>query len=293
MKLLYYLGAVYEDGRITPLGKEMSRLPVEPCFARCLVASVPLDCTSDMLTVTDTQLVALLSTENVWQQVPKSNPELSLEAANARKQFMKKESDHVTYVGVHKAWLEARCNESWCFDNFLNARALRQASEVRAQLRNELDRLRLPKLPEARLHSEGNASARLRMALCTGFYMNSARAVAYGQPGSYLSVRDGTLLHLDKESCISVMENYPTWILYTQLGGSSLLLGSMKEVSKIKSEWIEELVPRLKLADACALLGAKKRQREEEPAPAQPDPATAESKVTSARERYLQRKGVV
>lgn len=51
LKLLYYLGAVYEDGRITPLGKEMSRLPVEPCFARCLVASVPLNCTSDMLTV--------------------------------------------------------------------------------------------------------------------------------------------------------------------------------------------------------------------------------------------------
>ena len=68
---------------------------MEPCFARCLVASVPLDCSSDMLTVTCTQLVAILSTESLWQLVPKSDPELSTQAIEARRQFLKKESDHV------------------------------------------------------------------------------------------------------------------------------------------------------------------------------------------------------
>lgn len=283
---------MYEDGRITPLGKEMSRLPVEPCFARCLVASVPLDCSSDMLTVTCTQLVAILSTESLWQHVPKSDPELSTQATEAKRQFLKKESDHLTYISVYKAWLDSRESDAWCFDHFVNARALRQSSEVRSQLREELDRLRLPKLPEARLANENNSSARLRMALCTGFYMNSARAVAYGQPGSYLAVRDGTLLHLGKECAMSMLEYYPSWILYTQLGGASLLHGSMKEASKIKSEWIEDLVPRLKQADEEMLTGGKKRPRTPE-LPTEPVAANPATKLLSARERYLQRKGGV
>ena len=268
----------------------MSRLPVEPCFARCLIASVPLDCSSDMLTVRPTQLVALLSTESIWQQVPKSDSELSTEATQAKRQFLKKESDHVTYVSVYKAWQDSRGSEAWCFEHFLNARALRQASEVRSQLREELDRLRLPRLPEARLASEGNTSTRLRMALCMGFYMNSARAVAYGQPGSYLAVKNGTLLHLDKDCAMSMLEYYPSWILYTQLGGASLLHGSMKEASKIKSEWIEDLVPRLKQADEASLLGGKKRPRSPDPVPP-PIPSDPVSKLASAKERYLQRKG--
>ena len=196
----------------------------------------------------------------------------------------------MTYTSVYKSWLDSRGSEAWCFDHFVNARALRQSSEVRSQLREELDRLRLPKLPEARLVAENNASARLRMALCMGFYMNSARAVAYGQPGSYLAVRDGTLLHLDKDCAMSLLEYYPSWILYTQLGGASLLHGSMKEVSKIKSEWIEDLVPRLKRADEEMLTGGKKRPRTP-PLPVEPVVADPAVKLASARDRYLQRKG--
>ncbi len=40
-----------EDGFISNLGEEMSRFPLEPSFAKALIASKVMDCEDDMLTV--------------------------------------------------------------------------------------------------------------------------------------------------------------------------------------------------------------------------------------------------
>ena len=50
-KNLYLLGALEENGEITSLGKELSKFPLDPSYARCLVASKASDCVDQMLTV--------------------------------------------------------------------------------------------------------------------------------------------------------------------------------------------------------------------------------------------------
>ena len=134
-------------------------------------------------------------------------------------------------------------------------------------------------------------SQRVRISLCFGFYMNAARGIAYGQPGAFLSVSDGSMLHIDASCSISILESYPNWIIFTLLGGSSMTHGKLKEASKIKSEWIEDLVPKLNQLDLTRLSGGLpvKRPREEEQK--KEEKASPDEKINKARERYLQRKG--
>lgn len=175
---------------------------------------------------------------------------------------------------------------------------MRQARDIRDQLYDMLNSIRLPSNLIEESFSKNNPevlgfseSRRLRIALCFGFFMNTARGVAYGQPGSYLSVVDGSVLHLDRGSVLSVLEIFPTWLVYTSLAGKTLVFGSMKDASKIKNEWIADLVPRLSTVDIPRLTGLPvKPPRQQSPVRAECKEADPSSKISQARERYLQRK---
>lgn len=65
---LCLLQALDEDARLTSLGREMASFPLEPNFTNCLLASLELDCSEEMLS-----LVALLSAENCYTTVSKSD----------------------------------------------------------------------------------------------------------------------------------------------------------------------------------------------------------------------------
>ena len=64
------LEALTEDGYITDLGIQMSRFPLEPQFAKCLITSALFEIPDKMIT-----LVSMLSTESIWKKVLKVNEE--------------------------------------------------------------------------------------------------------------------------------------------------------------------------------------------------------------------------
>lgn len=51
IKQLFYINAIDESGNLTPLGKEISRFPLDPCFARCLISSLITKCSEEMIQV--------------------------------------------------------------------------------------------------------------------------------------------------------------------------------------------------------------------------------------------------
>jgi HrpA-like RNA helicase len=51
LKQLYLLSAINENGKITELGLEMSRFPLEPAYSKALISSILLKCDEEMLTV--------------------------------------------------------------------------------------------------------------------------------------------------------------------------------------------------------------------------------------------------
>ncbi|OXB70162.1 UNVERIFIED_CONTAM: hypothetical protein H355_012382, partial [Colinus virginianus] len=57
--------------------------------------------------------------------------------------FHQPEGDHVTYLEIYRAWQRNRFSNSWCFENFVQNRALRRAQDVRKQLITIMDRYKL------------------------------------------------------------------------------------------------------------------------------------------------------
>ncbi len=62
LKQLWVLDALEIDGGITPLGRQMVSLPLEPSLARALIAATQLGCLSQATTV-----AAMLSAETIFQ----------------------------------------------------------------------------------------------------------------------------------------------------------------------------------------------------------------------------------
>lgn len=62
LKQLWVLDALDIDGGITPLGRQMVSLPLEPSLARALIAATQLGCLSQATTA-----AAMLSAESIFQ----------------------------------------------------------------------------------------------------------------------------------------------------------------------------------------------------------------------------------
>lgn len=113
--------------------------PLEPQYAATVLASVMHNCTAEVMSV-----VALLSSTSPL--FPDSSSQR--DAANeARMKFRHPSGDHWTILNVFRAYDEVCASEGksgrkdWCKRNFVNQRALREAENIRTQLRGVCERL--------------------------------------------------------------------------------------------------------------------------------------------------------
>eukprot|EP00434_Breviolum_minutum_P041792 symbB.v1.2.037178.t1/scaffold5416.1/size27412/3 len=136
LRLLFLIGALDADGKLTPLGERISQLPLEPQYGRVLVAAAELGCVSEALT-----LVSMLSSEGVWFRPSRQNAEQWEEAQAIQERFVHPLGDHLTLIRVYNMWEEDGCSPEWCKSNFLHFRALRQARDIRSQLYEQLEKV--------------------------------------------------------------------------------------------------------------------------------------------------------
>ena len=118
LEQLYNLGALDEEGILSLLGRKMAEFPIEPPMSKCLIASVDLGCSEEVLTI-----LAMLAAENVWFR-PRDRQQ---EADQKKAQFHQPEGDHITYLCVYEAWKRNNFNTQWCNANYINARSMKRA----------------------------------------------------------------------------------------------------------------------------------------------------------------------
>jgi ATP-dependent helicase HrpA len=131
-RLLRDLGAVDEDGGITPLGRRMARLPVDPRLARILLAAPEHGCLAEALV-----LAAVLSIQD-----PRERPAGAEAEADARHAaFADPSSDFVAYLKLWHAYLEQRKHASqrrqraWCREHHLSFMRMREWHDLHQELR--------------------------------------------------------------------------------------------------------------------------------------------------------------
>ena len=224
LELLHYLGALDDEGDLTELGRTMGEFPIDIHLSKMLIESVKLNCSSEILTIT-----AMLSVPNCFVRPHDSK----IEADESRTNFIHNDGDHLTLLNVFHAWKHNEEDSNWAFNNFLNQRSLKQASNIRKQLANIMNRLNIP-INSTPFESE-DYYINIRKALINGYFMQ----VAYlGNNNHYFTIKDNQIVEIHP---ISGLFNKPKWVLYHECTRTSKYY--IRTVTNINPKWLIEQAP--------------------------------------------------
>ena len=237
---LYALSALDDEGLLTRLGRKMADFPMEPALAKVLIASVDMSCSDEMLSI-----VAMLSITSVFYR-PKEKQQ---QADQKKSKFHDPHGDHLTLLNVYNAWKHSKFSNAWCFENFIQARQIRRAQDVRQQLLGIMNRYR------HRIVSCGRDTMKVRQALCTGFFRNAARKDP--QEG-YKTLVEGTPVYMHPSSALFGKPS--EHVIYHDLVLTSKEY--MHCTTSIEPKWLVEAAPTFfKVAPTDRLSKRKKAER--------------------------------
>jgi HrpA-like RNA helicase len=172
----------------------------------------------------------MLSTERVWLNVSVTHQSRREQFESCQHTFADPQSDHLAFANIYDGWEKSHRSESWCRRNFLQIRALRQAGNIYAQLKDYLRKVDVAeckkyiivsKHTEQWLHKPLKRHKRVALSLCYGFFMNACRKVYNQDEGTYVTANEGHLAHVDSSSSLALQHNYPEWLLYTEASGTA------------------------------------------------------------------------
>ncbi len=225
-QLLQEVGAVDDVNELTPLGKKLAKLPLDPRVGRMILAAVDNDCLTEMLIV-----ASALSTQD-----PRDRPiEYQQQADEKHKKFADEKSEFLSYLKIW-AWFEDaiehkksnRQLQENCRANFLSQLRLREWRDVHSQL------LTVAREQGWRLNAAPATYDQLHMALLTGLLGNigfkaedepvflGARGIKFHiWPGSYLAKKPGR------------------WVMAAELVETTRLYA--RTIAQIQPEWVEKI----------------------------------------------------
>lgn len=272
-QVLLELGAVGENNRLTKLGEQMAKLPVDPKIARMMLAAKRLNCMPEMLII-----VSALSIQD-----PRERPFEAREAADKmHERFKDKDSDFLSYLYLWEFFQNTRTQKSYkqtmqiLKQHFLSVSRMREWRELHQQLEQTARDMDL--LPKAVAHSdkaisvqaapdkshkpgyqkqpnENAADAKtqnkmLRHGGAEASYDQIHRALLTGliaqvglkapESHEYQGAR-GSRFHLFPAS--NLFKAKPKWVMAAELTETTKLYA--RDVAKIDPEWIELEAPHL------------------------------------------------
>lgn len=234
---LYLLGAVTEDNKLSDVGRQMARLPLDPVYSKALIVASQFGCLKEMLIC-----VAMLSVESIFY-APREKLE---ESRNALKSFASPEGDHLTLLNVYRAADEffqkskmvhseekAEKNlRKWCKDNYINSRSLKHARDIHSQIVRNVEQMGL------RVTSCEDDTLLLRRCLAASFFLKAAMK----QPdGAYRVTLSGLIVQIHPSSVL--FRAKPECIVFNELVHTNH--SYVRNVSRIDYLWLVELAPHL------------------------------------------------
>lgn len=227
-QLLQELGAVDDDNALTPLGRKLAKLPLDPRVGRMILGAQEFDCLSEVLIVASALSV----------QDPRDRPVEHQQAADeAHKKFADEKSEFLSYLKIWK-WFEGAIEHKksnrqlmdTCRASFLNQLRLREWRDVHSQL------LTIVKEQGWRTNELPATYDQLHMALLTGLLGNIGFKGEDEPGGAYLGAR-GIKFHIWPGSHLSKKPG--KWIVSAELVETTRLYARC--VARIEPEWLEKI----------------------------------------------------
>lgn len=228
---LIVMGALGRDRSLTPRGKKMAALPLEPRYALLLLKAQEFGCGEEMIS-----LVALLSVEGLFFS-PRDKRDV---AEKARRKFVASEGDHCTLLNVLRGFEEEGLRDrSWCHDHFVNERALRRAIDIREQLRGVCKRV------DVRLESCWPETEPVLRCLVAGCFLNIAirlPATKDRRRAHYRTMEGRREVWVHPMSVLHGRNPAPETLVYNEVVMTNRCY--LRVVSIVSQEWLPELAPQ-------------------------------------------------
>ncbi|EAL64456.1 DEAD/DEAH box helicase [Dictyostelium discoideum AX4] len=223
MYQLWVLGALDDQGQITPLGKRMSEFPLDPPLSKMVIVAEQLGCGQDIVTI-----VSMLSMPSVFYR-PKGAEE---ESDASREKFFVPESDHLTLLHVYQQWKINNYSSQWCAEHYIHIKAMRKVREVRGQL------LDIMVQHDMKVESCGSNWDIIRKAITSSYFHHSAKIKGIGE---YVNMRNGMPCFLHPTSALYGLGYAPDYIVYHELVMTSKEY--MQIVTAVDPNWLAEMGP--------------------------------------------------
>jgi ATP-dependent RNA helicase DHX8/PRP22 len=186
-----------------------------------LIISAELGCAEEILTI-----VAMLSVENPFYRPKEKAAQADLKKAK----FNQADGDHLSLLAVYQAWTASKFSNPWCFENYIQARSMRRAQDVRKQIVTIMDRYRMD------IMSAGKNLAKVRKCIVAGFFNNAAKKDP--QEG-YKTMVENQPVYIHPSS--SLFQKNPEWVIYHELVLTTKEY--MRNVLAVDPKWLVELAP--------------------------------------------------
>ena len=239
-RLLQELGAIDDKRKLTYIGKQLARLPIDPRLGRMVLAAEEKNCLDEVLVI-----VSVLSVQD-----PRERPvEKQQKADEAHKQFHDEDSDFIALLNLWKTYSDRRKHltqnklRQYCKQQFLSYMRLREWSETYQQLRSLIKGMGLKANAQPAGYDE------IHQALLTGLLGNigvkhepDKKPVGEKRKNiaRYLGAR-GTEFRLFPGSGLA--KKSPVWVMAAELVETSCLFA--RQNARIEPEWVESVAGHL------------------------------------------------
>ena len=226
--LLQELSAVNRENQLTPLGRQLARLPIDPRLGRMLLEGARQGSLQEVLIVTSALSV----------QDPRERPPERQQAADqAHAQWKDVDSDFAALVNLWRGFEEQRqaltANplRNWCRKHFLNYLRLREWRDAHRQLALICRDLQLT------VNKEPSDYAKMHKAILSGLLSQIGHKT---EDGDYQGARQRRFwVHPSS----GLGRKRPQWLMAAELVETTKLYARM--VARIEPDWIEPLATHL------------------------------------------------
>ena len=261
--LLQELSAVNRENQLTPLGRQLARLPIDPRLGRMLLEGAQQGSLAEVLVV-----VSALSVQD-----PRERPMERQQAADqAHAQWKNPDSDFAALINLWHGFeamrqeLGANALRNWCRKNFLNYLRLREWRDAHRQLLLTCRDLQLPlnKLeapePAAAPKVVGELDQRARQAVAAQDERQQSAQTLKNYAAVHKAILAGLLSQIGQKTeegdyngarqrrfwlhpSSVIGRKRPQWVMAAELVETTKLFARM--VAKIEPDWVEPLAPHL------------------------------------------------
>jgi ATP-dependent helicase HrpA len=228
MRLLREINALNKEEKLTPIGRKLVRFPLDPRYARILIAANDLNCLHEILII-----VSALSIQD-----PRERPlDKQQKADESHQQFNHDDSDFLWFLNLWNFYqkqikqLSQNKLRKLCQTNFLSYMKMREWIDIHRQLRHVCTDMKLS------INNESASYQNIHCAILSGM----ASHVAFlSDKHEYTGARD---IKLNLFPASGQFHKKPKWIVAADLVETSRLFA--RNVAKIDSAWLINVAKHL------------------------------------------------